>query len=141
MKNLDLIEQELQSVLHPGNGTVERQEKAVDWCEAHATELLTKVRETVANPEARNRVLTALPYLRHAVQEAKAEGLVKLGVLALQEDGSGRIVMQFDSEDFFKDLESALGAPPQTAEDDAKAQALKFTHESGLQGQATNEPL
>lgn len=85
---------------------------------------------------AKERLAVAIPYFRNAVNTAKANtdkgGKVQLGVLSVNADGSGKVEMQFDCEEFFKDIEEVIGAVPQTAEDDMKADALKFLHKHGL---------
>ena len=82
--------------------------------------------------EAAKNLSTALPYFRKAVKDAAAEGNVKLGILASQPDGSGRIVVSFDCEDFFKDLEIVLNMPPQTEEQDRQADARAFLQRHGI---------
>lgn len=54
------------------------------------------------------------------------------GILASQPDGSGRIVVSFDCEDFFKDLEIVLNMPPQTEEQDMQADACAFLQRQGI---------
>jgi len=76
--------------------------------------------------EAKERLMTALPYFRKAVADAKKKGRVQLGILATNPDGSGDIEMRFDCDEFFADIETALGAPAQTKDDDMEADALKF---------------
>jgi hypothetical protein len=82
--------------------------------------------------EARNRLLQAIPYLRFAVEEAKKDGAVYFGILAIQADGSGNIKAKFEAEDFFKDLDIILDAPAQTEDDILNAQATTFLHRLGL---------
>lgn len=81
---------------------------------------------------AKERLLAALPYFRKAVSDAKKKGAVQLGVLATNPDGSGNIEVRFEASEFFDDLATVLGAPPQTEEDDMKAKALAFLQRHGL---------
>ena len=76
----------------------------------------------------------ALPYFRKAVADAKKQGIVQLGVMATNPDGSGQVVMRFDSEDFFEDLALVLDAGPQTDEDNKKAGALAFLQRLSIAG-------
>ena len=76
--------------------------------------------------EAKKRLLVALPHFRKSISDAAKEGSAQLGILATKADGSSRVLMRFDCEEFFKDIALICDAAPQTAEDDAKAEALKF---------------
>lgn len=89
--------------------------------------------------EAIKNMSIALPYIRKAVKDAAAEGAVKLGVLATQPDGSGCIVVTFDCEDFFKDLELILGIGPQTEEQDQAADARAFLQKHGIKPLESDE--
>lgn len=82
--------------------------------------------------QAKERMLAALPYLRHAVRQAKKTGKVQFGILSTSEEGSGRIIAKFDADEFFDDLEVILGAPPQSTEDQLKAEALEFAQIHGI---------
>ena len=75
---------------------------------------------------AKINLLGALPYFRHAVSEAKKLGPVQLGIIAVLPDGTKKLEISFDCEEFFKDLAIVLGAGPQTEEETVKADALKF---------------
>lgn len=76
--------------------------------------------------EAKEKILLALPYMRHAVEKAAAEGSVEVGILATQPSGAGRIVARFQAAEFFEDLATALGVGELTEAErlDAKAQAI-----------------
>ena len=82
--------------------------------------------------QARERLLQALPYFRYAAESAAKEGRVELGILAVKEDGGGRVCCQFAAEDFFKDLALVLGAPDQTEEDTLEAKATELMDRLGL---------
>jgi hypothetical protein len=81
---------------------------------------------------ARERLLSAMPYFRNAIQKAKKDGVMKLGILQYNEDGSGKIEAAFEFEDFFADIEAIIDAPPSTEEDLLKAQAALFCQTHGL---------
>ena len=82
--------------------------------------------------QARDSLTRALPYFRHAVEEARKKGIVKLGILSENPDGSGKLEMKFDCDEFFEDLALVLGAPPQTEEDSINAKAMAFMQQHGL---------
>lgn len=84
--------------------------------------------------QAIEKLRGALPYFRKAVVDAKKQGNVQLGVMATNPDGSGQVLMRFDSEDFFDDLALVLGVGPQTEEDDTKASALAFLQNHNIVG-------
>lgn len=69
-----------------------------------------------------------IPLFRKAVVEAKAQGIVQVGVMATNPDGSGRVVLRLDSEDFFEDLALVLDVGPPTEEDVKNANTLAFLH-------------
>ena len=81
---------------------------------------------------AKERMRTAIPYFRGAIADAKKNGVVKLGILAENPDGSGKLEMKFECEDFFSDLALVAEAKPQTKEDDAAVSARKFLSLHGL---------
>lgn len=85
-----------------------------------------------AGVEARDRLMQALPHFRRAVAKARLQGEVKLGILAVNKDGSGQIMVRFDADDLFDDIATLLGAPPQSAEDDMQADAEQFLQQHGL---------
>jgi hypothetical protein len=82
--------------------------------------------------EAKERLVSAMPYFRNAANKAKMEGEFRLAVVSTNNDGSGRVLMQFAPGDFFEDLALVLGVPAQSAEADLKADALAFLHRHGL---------
>lgn len=85
--------------------------------------------------EAKETLVKALPYFRSAVADARAsdhEGTVKLAIVHKYADGSGKVGMTFDCDEFFDDLALVLGVGPQTPEDDVKAEAAKFGQKFGL---------
>ena len=84
--------------------------------------------------QAIEKLRDALPYFRKAVADAKKQGNVQLGVMATNPDGSGQVLMRFDSEDFFEDLALVLDLGPQTEEDDRKASALAFLQNHNIAG-------
>lgn len=77
--------------------------------------------------EAREKILTVLPYLRDAMAEARAKGEAHLGFLALEPDGGKRLIMSMRAEEFLDDLCTALGAPTEnTEEEQLDAGALRI---------------
>lgn len=55
--------------------------------------------------------------------QAKEEGKAKVGILAVQPNGSGQVKASFEADSFFDDLALVLDAPPQSEEDDTEAAA------------------
>lgn len=82
--------------------------------------------------QAAERLRRAIPYFRGAVNDAKSEGMVKMGILSKNPDGSGRILMEFDCEEFFNDIATVIDAPPQTMQDDMTFKAQSFLAKHGL---------
>lgn len=83
--------------------------------------------------EARQRLLTALPHFRLAMEEAKAKGTPGLAVVALNPDGkSGHVTCQFEMAEFFEDLAAVLGVGPSTKEEVMEAEAQQFLDKHGL---------
>jgi hypothetical protein len=82
--------------------------------------------------EARESLLNAIPYFRHAIEEARKNGIVKLGILAEKPDGSGKLEMKFECEEFFADIALVIGAPEQTDQDRWSAMGLAFRQKHGL---------
>jgi hypothetical protein len=85
--------------------------------------------------EAKETLVSALPYFRKAVADARtsdSEGTVKMAIVHKYADGTGKVGMTFDCDEFFDDLALVLGAGPQTEEDDLKAEARKFVQKFGL---------
>jgi hypothetical protein len=82
--------------------------------------------------KARARLLEALPYFRHAANNAKEGGKIQLGILSVKDGKSGQIVARFDADDFFDDLALILDAPPQTKNDDMRAAAEALLQSFGL---------
>lgn len=93
---------------------------------------------------AKERLLVAIPYFRNAVNSAKANagagGKVQMGILAVKPDGSGKIEMQFDCEEFFKDIEEVLGSPEHTIEKDMEVEAFKFMNQHGIKSSTGDLP-
>jgi len=79
-----------------------------------------------------DKMLIALPYMRHAVKDAAGTGKVHIGILSVKEDGSGRVVAKFEAPEFFEDLALILDAPKQTEEDDLRASAVALLDNFGL---------
>ncbi len=75
--------------------------------------------------EARDKMLKAITFMRHAVKEAAKKGEVHFGILAVNPDGSGQVVARFEAPEFFDDLAAIIDAPEQTEEDDLEASALQ----------------
>lgn len=80
-------------------------------------------------------LLIALPHFRYAVDQAKKEGTVKLGILTNRPDGTGRVVTSFECDEFFDDIATLIGAPPQTAKDNLTASAHEFVSKHGLRAE------
>lgn len=103
--------------------------------------------ESSSVDNAKERLLQFIPYLRHSVKRIETEqkgndGKVMLGVLWVNPDGSGKIENQFDHQEFFKDLELLVSAPPQTEQDDMKAMANDFVTRLGLKrGDIKSSPV
>jgi hypothetical protein len=74
--------------------------------------------------EAKNRLRNLLIIMRKEIQDAN--GAVKLGLLVHNPDGSGKIKLKFDADQFSADLETVLDVGPQTTEDNYKAAALRI---------------
>jgi hypothetical protein len=81
--------------------------------------------------EAKSRMLSVLPYIRYAVEQAKKEGDPKLGILAVEPGGAGQVIARFGVE-FLEDVALLLDAPPQTEEDNRNAIAQEFLDTLGL---------
>ena len=75
---------------------------------------------------ARNRLLTVLPHIRFAAENAAKTGKVELGILSTDSKGSGRVVARFEFADFLSDLALALDAPPSTEHEREQAKANAF---------------
>lgn len=92
----------------------------------------------VPKEESLARLKSAIPHLLYAVklaQETAKEksGVVRLGVLAVNPDGTGKIEAQFDTPDFFADLAAVLDVPATlTAEQEAECAADRFLSQTGL---------
>src|SRR4051812_5084902 len=56
------------------------------------------------NEPAALRLRDVLPHIRAAADRARTEGTVGLGVIAMRDDGGGRVTAQFEADDFFADL-------------------------------------
>lgn len=82
--------------------------------------------------EAIKKMLTALPYMRHAMAEAAKNGSPHIGILSVKPDGSGRVEAKFEAPEFFKDLAVILDAPAQTEEDNLNAGALSILDRFGI---------
>lgn len=82
---------------------------------------------------ARDRIVSILPFLRVATETATADGgSASLGVLSERPDGSGKVVTRFDADDFFRDLREALDAPEETEEQLLDARAVLLLDTFGL---------
>lgn len=81
--------------------------------------------------EAISRLLSALPYLRYAAEKAKEIGKPALSIISKAPAGGGKVVASFDIS-FLDDVAAAIGAPPDTEEQEAKAAALEFLDTHGL---------
>ena len=80
-----------------------------------------------------NDLLIAVPYIRRAINVVKEEGkTVKLGILAVNEDGSGRIEIQFDCDEFFADIAALIDLPDENEDNVAEYAAMKFMSQHGL---------
>lgn len=85
--------------------------------------------------EIRNKMLQALPHMRFAIEEAlKANNgaTIKIGILAVNPDGTGKVACSFAGTEFVEDLATLLGAGPLTDEERMDARAMKFLTEFGL---------
>jgi len=85
--------------------------------------------------QARERLLSILPHLKVAIKDAKDEmpdGQVFLGVMVRDQNGGGRVTASFDTVDFFKDLELALGYEGGEPTDEEVAKAHLLSILSGL---------
>lgn len=81
--------------------------------------------------EAKQDLLTVLPFIRFAVEEAQKKGTARLGILSERADGSGKIECRLDCT-FVEDLALILDAPSMTDEERMKAKARQFVHVHGL---------
>lgn len=90
--------------------------------------------------EAIERLLTALPHFRHAAESAMLENsgaVLKLAIITVLPDKSGKVACQFDLGEFLKDLSLAIGenlTPEELAEKDLEARAERFLQVHGLKG-------
>lgn len=82
--------------------------------------------------EARERLLAVMPYLRHSMKLAADGGDAEFAIISRLADKDAKLVSAFRADEFMKDLELVLNAPPQTEEDDLTAEALRFLHVHGL---------
>lgn len=85
--------------------------------------------------EIKNKMLTVLPILRFAIEEAKStnpEAAIHIGILAKNTDGTGKVISSFRAEEFIEDLAKLLDAGPLTDDQRMDARALKFLTEFGL---------
>lgn len=75
----------------------------------------------------------ALPFFRLAISTAKESGkAVKMGILAVNPDGSGDIEAMFDCDEFFDDLAVLVDLPAETEEDVMQYAAARFMAKHGL---------
>ena len=82
---------------------------------------------------AKERLQAGVPYLRHAIQNAKKEtGVVKLAIVSKNPDGSGKIFCEFDFEDFLKDVCTVAEIGEQTEKQSLAARAREFLDTHGL---------
>lgn len=83
--------------------------------------------------EAKKRLQDGVPYLRHAIENAKKEtGIVKLAIVSKNPDGSGKIFCEFDFEDFLNDVCTVAEIGAQTEEQTTAAMAKEFLDAHGL---------
>ena len=82
--------------------------------------------------EAKKNLQEGLPYLRYAIERAKASGEVKLAIVSKQPDGSGKIFCEFDVDDFISDICVLAEVGDQTEEQNLDAKAHEFLHSHGL---------
>ena len=82
--------------------------------------------------EVKDRLKQGMLYFRGALNKAAKEGNAKMAIITKHADGGGRILIEFDCEDFFKDIETVLGMEPQTMEEDMQYEALEFLTKHGL---------
>lgn len=81
----------------------------------------------MSKEDAIARLKTAVPFLRDAIQTAKANGKAEVGILAVQPEGNGQIVAQFDANEFLADLCEALEVPLEnTQEEQLEVSATKI---------------
>jgi hypothetical protein len=73
-----------------------------------------------------DKMKKALPFMRHAVKLAAADGAVHFGILSVRPDGSGTVMAKFEAAEFFDDLALIVGAPEQTKDDEMKAEAARI---------------
>jgi hypothetical protein len=66
----------------------------------------------------------AIPHFRYSVEKAKKEGTPHLAIFSKTPEGGGRIIIEFDCEEFFNDLATLVGIGPQTTEDNLTAVTL-----------------
>ncbi len=78
---------------------------------------------SVTLEEAKEKIKQVLPYLRVAVEDAAKKGRPQLGVLAVNDDGSGTVVCQLEAPEFFEDLALVIGVGPLTKEQRLEAGA------------------
>jgi len=72
----------------------------------------------------KTKLLAFVPNLRHAFAEARREGEPKLGVLAVDPSGGGRVIARFDGAEFLASLCAVLGVPVEnTNEEEMNAAA------------------
>lgn len=89
--------------------------------------------DLVRTIEAKERMRTALVYVRHAVTEARRDGATaKFSIASINPDGSGQIKATFNVDAFLADVETVCGAPAQTDDDNLTAAALRFRQLFGL---------
>ena len=82
---------------------------------------------------AKERLQVGVPYLRHAIQNAKKEtGVVKLAIVSKNPDCSGKIFCEFDFEDFLKDVCTVAEIGEQTEKQSLAARAREFLDTHGL---------
>ena len=75
----------------------------------------------------------ALPYFRGQIKAVRDEGkTVKMGILSVNPDGSGKVEMQFDCDELFNDIATLIELPEQSDKDDMRFKARKFLGEHGL---------
>lgn len=91
--------------------------------------------------DALERMKLAVPHFRAAVARAATEepnARPKLGILASQPDGSGRVICSFECDEFFEDLALLVDAPELTDDDILRSKALAFLGRFGINGGSTD---
>lgn len=76
--------------------------------------------------DARKKFIEFIPHLRHGFETAKREGVPKFAVIAVRADGGGRVVAQFNGDEFLADLCGLLGVSVENTEEERMDAAAAF---------------